>query len=406
MILLSWLFVSAGSFLFGASVLQLFGCGMAGDGTFFLPMLAVSLLAALLIRLFRRGRMLLCVPLTLAQLLGTLYFSCAQGMRYTAILPSALVAGFIPFHLLMLCQEPGEEYPPTIWYLGVILHALSLFLLRAETFAGAATLFKTTALLYFVFVIFALNELGLSRGMAGDRRPSPLMRWRNRIRAGAVALGLVIACNLESIRRAAAAALDFVLWVIGVILALLMPEKKVEYVQGGSGGMDLSALGEGAAEAPLFWRILEKIMYVVALVLALALTLLIIKKLVQIMGKVIRFLIQQMRRYAGQVNNAYEDTMESLVDWGEMRRALRLRREKRVKAPPIDWESLTPRESVRMRYKTLRRRLRLASDSQTARQVLQQEHVTVQAADLYDRARYSSQEISSAEADKMKEWLR
>ena len=39
MILLSRLFVSVGSFLFGASVLQLFGCGMAGDGTFFLPML-------------------------------------------------------------------------------------------------------------------------------------------------------------------------------------------------------------------------------------------------------------------------------------------------------------------------------------------------------------------------------
>ena len=72
--------------------------------------------------------------------------------------------------------------------------------------------------------------------------------------------------------------------VIGAIIALLMREKEAEYVASGGGGMDLSALGEGAGETPLFWRVLEKIMYVVALIMALALTLLILKKFVQLMG--------------------------------------------------------------------------------------------------------------------------
>ena len=150
--------------------------------------------------------LLACVPATIAQWVLCSYITMRCGADHTALIPSLLVAAFIPYHLLMLCQEPGEEYPPTIWYLGVLLHGLCLFLLRADYFAGAKTFFQTTALLYAVFVIFALNELSLSHGMAGDRRPSPLMRWRNRIRAGILALGLTIACNLKSIARAAEAA--------------------------------------------------------------------------------------------------------------------------------------------------------------------------------------------------------
>ena len=406
MILLSWLFASAGSLLFGMSVLQMFGWGMMHNAGFFLPMLAVSLAAAIGIRLLKRRRMLVCVPATIAQWVICSYITMRCGADHTALIPSLLAAGFIPYHLLMLCQEPGEEYPPTIWYLGLLLHGLSLFLLRTDYFAGAKSFFQTTALLYVIFVIFALNELALSHGMAGDRRPSPLMRWRNRIRAGLLALGLTIACNLKSIARAAEAAANFFKMIIAAILRYLFRERPAEYVQESSGGgIDLSELAGEIKETPLFWKILEKVMYAVALVMCVALTILIVKKLIRLAKKAVRFLIAQLRRYAGQVNHAYEDTVESLVDWGEMRRAFRIRREKKMKPAPVNWAQLSPRESVRMRYKLLRGKTKAASYL-TARQVIKTEKINAQAADLYDKARYSGAEITQADAEKMKELLR
>ena len=403
----SWLFVTVGSFLFGASVLEMFGWGMLHNAAFFLPMLAASLLLAMAVRLMRRGRMALCVVLTIAQWALTTYYTMQQGVNFAALIPAALCAGFIPYHLLMLCQEPGEEYPPTIWYIGVLVHALRLFLLRADYFAGAAQHFKLTALLYFIFVLFALNELSLSQGMAGDKRPTRLMRLRNRMRTGLMALALVIACNLESIRRAAEAAVDFFKRIIAAIIAFFLREKPAEpLVNSGGGGMDLSALADGAGETPLFWRILEYVLYVLAAVIFAALCVLLIRKLIKLLIRLAKYLWARLRRYADQVSDAYEDTVESLMDWGEMRRALFQRREKRTKTAPIDWSSLSPRESVRMRYRVLRGRAKSADAHLTARQVLLQEKAPAQAADVYERARYSSEEISREDAEKMKEWLR
>ena len=407
MIRLSWLFASVGSFLFGTSVLQMFSWGMLHSTTFYLPMLAGSLMLAILVRLLRRRRMAACVPLTIAQFALVLYVSRLHGTSFAAVFPALICAGFIPYHLLMLCQEPGEEYPPTIWYLGLMIHALRLFLLRAEYYAGAAAAFKFTALLYVVYVIFALNELALSHGMAGDRRPTRLMRLRNRMRAGALALILIIACNLDGIRRAAEAVVGFFKAIIAASIAWFLREKPTEYApRTGGGGMDLSELAGEVAETPLFWRILEKIMYVVAAAMFVALSILLIRKLYQLFKRLVKFIWARLRSYADQVSDAYEDTVESLMDWGEMRRAIFTRREKRAKSAPVDWDSLSPRESVRMRYRALRQRGQGIPGHLTARQALLERAVPAQAADVYERARYSSGEVSEEDAQKMKEWLK
>lgn len=407
MILLSWLFASVGSLLFGASVLQLFGWGMMHKPFFFLPMLAGSLLLAIVVRLCKRGRAVISGVLALLQFALCAYVVRSLGAGYSALIPCAICAGFVPFHLLMLCQEAGEEYPPTIWYLGLVFHGLSLFLLRAEYFMPVAREFKLSALLYVVFVIFALNELGLSQGMAGDRRPSPQMRLRNRLRAGAAALTLVIACNLKALGRAMDAAVAWVKGVIGVLLAWLFKDKPEEYVVSSNGGrMDLSALADASGEPALIWRVLEKIMYALALVAVVVLLALIVRKLWQLTKKFVKFLMEQLRRYSQQVTDAYEDTVESLVDWGEMRRALWLKREKRPRAASVNWAELSPRESVRMRFKVRRDKMKEAPAHLTARQVLSLADADQRAADLYDRARYSSAEVSAEDAREMKELLK
>ena len=407
MLILYRLFATLGAFLLGAPILLLFGQGLAGRPLIFLPWLFVSLLCALLVRYCKKGRMALCVLFTALLFAGTLHHARSLSMTYTAIFPALLCAGFVPLHLLLLCQAPGEEYPPTLWYLGVFLYAVSLFLLRAESLAAASPQLKAFACAYFVYVIFVLNELSLNNGMAGDKRPSPLMRWRNRLRAGMLAFCLVIAANLDAIGRAVSAALIFIRDVLWAIIQWLM-RVETENVRdaGERGSLDLSGLAEGA-ETPRFWIILEQIIRVLAIVGALILCLLILKKFLNVLKKALLFLIEQLRRYAGQINNAYEDTVESLLDWGEVRRGmLRRKAAPRKKAPAIAWGQLSPRESVRMRYKVLRNRGQEHPGNLTARQVILQKNVSPQAADLYDRARYSSEEISAQDAENMKELVK
>lgn len=403
--ILSWLFVSLGAFLLGAPLLILFGTGLNNNPLIFLPVLAVSIALAILVRICKKGRAALCVLFSALVFILSLVRARMLGMTYTAFLPSLLCAAMLPFHLLYLCRAPGEEYPPTLWYLGLLVHALALFLLRTEYFAPAKAALHVVSPLYYVFFIFALNEYGLTRGMAGDRRPSRLMRLRNRIRAGLLAALLMICTHIEAIKKAMQAVLnavrDFIAWLLSWLAG---DGGEIVTAPAERGSLDLSGLAEGG-EPSAFWRFLEAVMRIVALVIAAVLLILIIKKFIQVCIRALRWLADKLRTYAVQVSDAYEDTVESLLDWGEVRRGLFGRRAApRKKEPPVDWESLSPRENVRMRYRQLRIR-REAPDHLTARHVILAEKSTVQAADIYDRARYSSQDISPADAESMKKLL-
>ncbi len=405
--LLYRLYCTLGAFLLGAPLLLLFGVHFADNALYFLPWLVLSLLCALLVRYIRRGRMLLCALLTPAVLVHVFTRALSLSGRYSVVFPALLCTAFLPLHLLLLCQSPGDEYPPTLWYLGVFIYALSLFLLRAQPLAAAAPQLKFFACVYFAYVLLSLNELSLSTGMAGDKRPSPVMRWRNRLRTALLAAGLIIAANLKALARAVTTALIFVRDVLWAILQWLFATETENVSQGGAGGgMDLSGLAE-IAETPKFWIILEQIIRWLALAIALVLCILILKKFLGVLKKAALFLLAQLRRYAGQINNAYEETVESILDWGEVKRRVQLKRAApRKRAAAVAWGQLSPRESVRMRYKVLRDRGRERPGNLTARQVILQKNVSPQAADLYDRARYSSQEISVRDAEDMKEFVK
>ena len=399
------LFVTLGAFLFSAPLPILFATGLGGKPWFFLPMLILALLLAVGIRRARKGRMLLFVPAAAGVFALSFCLARAQGMGYVSVLPSLCCAGMLALHLFALCADSSDEYPPTIWYVGFILHAVSLFLLRAKPLAPAESILKPVSCAFFVFALFILNEMALNFGMAGDKQPSPLMKFRNRIRTGVLALLLMIAVYIKPLAAAAEKALRF-LWLavrkIIDFLASLYPQSAE--TGGGGGSPDLSMLSEGAPEQPAFWAVLEQILRYTALILAFLLFLLILRKFIQVLIKVFRFLMEQLRRYSGRVNNAYEDTLESLMDWGEMKRTVfSFRRKIRDPKPaPVQWDALSPRETVRMSYKVTRSKARSAEEGQTARQVLLQEKFSPQAADLYDKARYSSQKISSDEAAHMK----
>lgn len=403
--MISKLFATLGIFLFVAPIALLTGTGMAGRPLYFIPPVLAALMLSFGIRLIKRGRTVVLIPAMLLLAAGVVYIGRMHGLRWTVVAPSVACAVLMMVHVKALCMAPGEEYAPVTWYAGVAVHGISLFLLRAVTLAPAAPYVRTAATLYFIYIIFALNEQNVMNGMAGSRRPSQQMRLRNRIRAGLLAAAVAILGNLDALRRLVDKAVDILLRVIGWLIDLLTPEFETVTSEGG-GGMDLGGLAGAIEEPALIWRILEEIMRYGALIAAAVLALLIVWKFSKVLKKFARWLMKQLREYMNHVSDAYDDTVESLLDWGEFRRAvrdgrsrLRIRREERVQ-----WDTLTPRETVRKSYQLLRRKSAGISDARTARTAILSGDMPLRdedmqsVADTYDAARYSSLEISAEDA--------
>ena len=90
--------------------------------------------------------------------------------------------------------------------------------------------------------------------------------------------------------------------------------------------------------------------------------------------------------------------MESLVDWGDVKAALRERQQKAKirREERVPWERLTPRQRVRRSYQIFLRRHPDVPDYRTARQALARQK---ELAAIYEEARYSSAEISETAAE-------
>ena len=144
------------------------------------------------------------------------------------------------------------------------------------------------------------------------------------------------------------------------------------------------------------WLFLEKILKIVCAVL-IALVLL---GLIYLLGKAllrgVKALSARLRAYMNAVSAGYNDQVESLLDWGEIRRSVQQRREKKKKTQEerIPWERLSPRQQVRRSYQAYLRRHPDIPDSRTARQAL----ADPRQADIYEVARYSTHDITPQQA--------
>ena len=140
----------------------------------------------------------------------------------------------------------------------------------------------------------------------------------------------------------------------------------------------------------------EKILGIVCLILAAAALLALLRLLVRALARCFRSLAARFRAWMNAVNADYDDHVESLLDWGEIRRDLALRRQERQRKRPekVRWDQLSPRRQVRRSYQVYLTRHPEIPESSTARQTL----ADPRQADIYEAARYSSREITPEEA--------
>lgn len=403
-VILSKLFATLGAALVCAPVFLILGAAI----TPYMPevwliALASSLLLACFVRALPRKKrvlaMILCVLLSLAipVFIGWLWDVTGLSIIFAVLSTAVMIV-----HLSALLHNAGEEYLAPVWYVGIMFYLLCRLLTISGSLRPARATMDALGAVYFVYILFALNEQALLSGMGGGRAPSRLMRWRNRLTMGILALVLVVTTNLPAIKRAMAAFLDLLRRGVLALLEWLSEPVEEEMLSNPSaaGGPDLSGLAE-IKEPSALLKFLEQVMRVVALVAVAAIVSLLLWYVGKRLVRVVKLLIKRLREYAGQVNEAYEDTVESLLDWGEVKRALQEKSEKlRVKRKArTPWEKLNARERVRRVYEDYLREHPELPVSTTARRALRDKGTS---GALYDRARYSTEEITLDEAERMR----
>lgn len=361
---------------------------------------------------------LLCLPLggRLRLPLGL----CAAAAMAGAGVVSLLAAGnvvvlLVPvgYAALLLSSLPMAAWPrerelfPAWYVVGLVLHALAQMMCGVARRMGRMhALLAAQPWLLLGFVLFlllstlSLNRIALHYATLGRQRLPLTVRVKNRLLiVGFLALALLIACA-PGVAAAITAAWKTLLALIATAVRWLMAlfaSRETSGGGGGGGGFDLSG-GLEEAEPGLLALLLERLLLALALVAAVLLAALLLRLLWRRLRALLRALADRLARFAAAAGEDYVDEITDTREDGAERSALRRMRGR------IDWTDdrrLPPAARIRRRYLRLRLRHSDWRGSQTARETLPDD-----AAELYERARYSAHEVSSADAEAFKDRIK
>ena len=329
------------------------------------------------------------------------------------LLLSGIAALILPISLFIISRDEIVSGQGMI--VGFACYAISGIVLYAVDLNHLSGIIMAMGAAFLIISGLYLSEKSLNTGAASRSRVPAGIRNRNRVIMAVMAAVIAFIVMFDDIRLWAREALKATVRLIFEFIALLgslmAPGEEVP-AEGGGGGMDmLSGLPPG--EASPFWTAMEKVMVVIAVLIAIAIVFIagrvIFKKLKILIGRMLNF----MRRFSESIGEEYRDERESLLDWGELQKTLGSELKKR-------WERLTRREPKyeqldargRVRYivRALYRKTNDALDALTIREAASKlntgnahpEHLTV----LYERARYAEDAPDITEADALRREVR
>ena len=204
---------------------------------------------------------------------------------------------------------------------------------------------------------------------------------------------------------------DYIRLFIAAIVEFFMGLLPSQEMSGTGGGGDLSGMmGLEEGETSPVALFLEKVVQALTVVVLAVLAVLFLRMLFKGAIRLWRRLMERLRRYAADSGEDYVDEVENTMNWDERTQTIRdhlfkaFRREKTV-----PWESLNGRERVRRLYRQFLRR-KPEERMKTAREALQADrgytpNQALAFADLYERARYSDQNVTEEEADHLRQTI-
>ena len=385
-----------GLFLVPAPVFLLAGAAGGTGAAQLLPLLAALLFSLGILRL-RSGRRLPAVVLSM----GLCFFLALRlgqpplsAWGWAGAVLSALAAAAYPRFLGIILSG---NHSAAIWYGGLLAGGIVWAVGAMIPVDGIGELMRPFTWVYVIYLIFALTMGSLKEAAGAGRSPSPQMALRN-IGAALIWTALfLLLTHLPAVSRALLALWDLIREAVRLVFdffARLFPGEAGMGGQSGGAGMMFPA--EETQPPSPFMELIEKILGIVCLILAAAALLVLLRLLAKALARCFRSLAARFRAWMNAVNADYDDHVESLLDWGEIRRDLALRRQERQRKRPekIRWDQLSPREQVRRSYQLYLTRHPEIPESRTARQTL----ADPRQADIYEAARYSSLPITPEEA--------
>lgn len=353
----------------------------------------------------------------LIALIGVLLIAAAVFIRSSGQLPLRIIlAGCISVLLPLSLRVVALDESDTVSVLaGVILYGAAGvvgYAVRDEVFNRMIMVF---GLAFLAITALNLNVRSMQSGAAvrSGVRPPAGMRRRNRmmlavmaaIGAAALYFDQIRTTVIQLLQRTGAAIVKALTWLSG-----LFPSEQSQS-SGGSGGETdmLGALGGG--ESGAFWLVLEKVAFVLAAIIVVALLAAIIKKAGRILRSVAQYIAAYIRKFTDSISEEYHDEQESLFDWGETKKELgetfRKKMERLTKREK-KWNQMDERERVRFVVRALYKKapesgkLRSLTVHEAARMLPLGQAQPEELAEIYDQARYSQKEPSPGQADRLR----
>ena len=373
-------------------------CCLFGSGILWPWMIAPAgylLLSCLCMLLPGRWRLAAAIPGMIALFLGT-YAAMAAENEVVRVLNPALFIVFQLFTLPIAGWERGREPPTVIPAVCICAHLFAQFFLfvKPTDIAAVPYLLMGSFLIFLLLMMLSLNRQSMANAMPEAHTVPVSIRRRNRLLTW-ILMGIVLLIStIPALGQIVAQVMEWLKIAILAIVKWFMALFETQSSSGESGGSTEELLaGLGTGETSTIAKILEKIMIGFAVILLAFIVLWVMRFLWRKLKQLVRYIYGQLRHYANAAGEDYVDEVEDTREQGEenfnlAQRILRRRNAQR------SLKGLPPREQIRTRYGLMRGRHPEWERSATARETLNET-----SAKIYERARYSSHEVTAQDSE-------
>lgn len=293
--------------------------------------------------------------------------------------------------------EQGREPPIVVPASCIVAHLLTQFLQFTKPSPNPAVpvILQGSFVVFLLLMLLSMNRQSMAAAMPEAHTVPASIRSRNRLLTWILTGVILLLSLIPALGRLAQQLLEWLKQLVLTIVNFFLSIFAMKDQPAGSGGGGEDELLAGlATEGPsALARFLEKIMVAVSIVLIAAALLFAARFLWRKLKQLIRFLYGQLRHYANTASEDYEDEVVDTRDQGQTHFDLAGKFRRRRNAQR-DLKNMPPREQIRTRYGLLRGKHPEWLTSTTARETL-----STDSARLYERARYSSHEITQQDSD-------
>lgn len=360
---------------------------------------AYLLFSCLCLLLPGKWRLVPALPAIAAMIAGSFFMPQDVHIAARLVLPLQYSLMFV-FTLPIAGWERGREPPLFVMASCMLVHLLAQFILFANppSIPWISPLLNGAFLIFMLLMMLSFNRQSMASAMPESHSVPTAIRRRNRLLTY-IMMGIVLLLSfIPALGKAVNTLFEWLKTAIKTLIKWFMALFAQEGSGGSGGGSQeemLAGLGEGTTGT--LAKLLEKFLIIFSFILMGAAVFFACRFLWRKLKIFARYLYDMLRNYANSASEDYVDEVEDTREQGGERERLtqKIRRRRNARR---SLKELPPREQIRTRYGLLRGRHPEWAASGTARETLNEA-----SAKIYEKARYSSHEITIADSEAFSE---